>query len=76
MAPRPVTPQPTAVKRSAPDDDDDVEPAAKRVKTNGAMWSPSGLITTPSKKRKLEEDGLILLEDATEKLDDDVIVIE
>ncbi|KAF9810471.1 hypothetical protein IEO21_06901 [Rhodonia placenta] len=76
VAPRPVTPQPTAVKRSAPDDDDDVEPAAKRVKTNGAMWSPSGLITTPSKKRKLEEDGLILLEDATEKLDDDVIVIE
>ncbi|KAA1477921.1 hypothetical protein DENSPDRAFT_809164 [Dentipellis sp. KUC8613] len=75
--PAPSTPPPPAsgsLKRSAPVDDDIVEqPPAKRTKTvetNGTAASYS-----PSKKRKLDEDGLVMLEQ-DEKMDDDVIVID
>ncbi|EGN97108.1 hypothetical protein SERLA73DRAFT_92074 [Serpula lacrymans var. lacrymans S7.3] len=71
---RPSTPPPPApsLKRSAPDDDDvsEIEPSSKRLKTNGD-------VTSPNKKRKLDEDGLILLDSANDKmLDEDVIEID
>ncbi|KAF5364953.1 hypothetical protein D9758_008117 [Tetrapyrgos nigripes] len=67
------TPPKTSLKRSAPDDDIlELEPTAKRQKS--AMNQD---ISSPSKKRRLEEDGLIIMETADEKLeDDDVIVID
>ncbi|KAG8221773.1 hypothetical protein J3R82DRAFT_2087 [Butyriboletus roseoflavus] len=76
--PRPSAPAPAPVpprKRSARDDDEaEAEPMAKRVKTNGASSIEVG---SPSKKRKLEEDGLVMLESATDKIDrDDVIEID
>lgn len=47
---------------------------AKRAKTNGASSIELG---SPSKKRRLEEDGLVMLESATDKIDrDDVIEID
>ena len=77
--PRPSTPvaAPSARKRSAPDDDvADVEPLAKRAKTNGAS-SSSLEFGSPSKKRRLEEDGLVMLDSATDKIEsDDVIEID
>ena len=75
MAPLPVTPRRTSVKRSAPVDDDDIlefEPSAKRVKPT----VQADVISSPSKKRRLEEDGLILMEGANDKLEDDVIEID
>ncbi|KAF5364894.1 hypothetical protein D9758_008125 [Tetrapyrgos nigripes] len=67
------TPPKTSLKRSSPDDDIlGLEPTAKRQKS--AMNQD---ISSPSKKRRLEEDGLIIMETADEKLeDDDVIVID
>ena len=66
--PRPATPTPAppsaAKKRPAPDDAGLEEPSAKRAKT--------GTLFSPSKKRKLEEDGLIVLDDADEKIEEDV----
>ncbi|TRM57404.1 hypothetical protein BD626DRAFT_213035 [Schizophyllum amplum] len=64
------TPPRASLKRSAPEDDDIEGPAAKRAKAASAMPDAS-----PSKKRRLEEDGLILLENATETLDDEDIII-
>ncbi|KAI0693160.1 hypothetical protein BC835DRAFT_1508132 [Cytidiella melzeri] len=62
-------------KRSAPDDDEIVEePPAKRARTNGlASLAPLG---SPTKKRILEEDGILLLETADEKVEVDIDVIE
>ncbi|KAH0826391.1 repeat in ubiquitin-activating protein-domain-containing protein [Lanmaoa asiatica] len=74
--PRPSTPAPApSRKRSAPDDDaTEVEPLTKRAKTNGASSTQLG---SPSKKRRLEEDGLVMLDSATDKIDkDDVIEID
>ena len=93
------TPPRASLKRSAPEDDDVVEPAAKKVK--GANGTVSALYdleigrlckisktfadvsmqavpdASPSKKRRLEEDGLILLDSAVETLeDDDVIIVD
>lgn len=76
----PATPPPpsaTSLKRAAPDDDG-IEvldgPAAKRARTTGS--GTSDVLTSPSKKRRLEEDGLLLLETANERLDDEVIVVD
>jgi len=69
----PSTPPPTGTKRSAPDDDE-LEPAAKRIKTNGAV--PVPLPFTPSKKKRLEDDGLIMLDALDEPLEDDVILVD
>lgn len=56
-------------------DDDviEIEPSAKRIKT---IASVNDAITSPSKKRKLDEDGLILMDGANDKLNDDVIEID
>lgn len=69
----PSTPPPTGTKRSAPDDDD-VEPSAKRQKTNGA--APALAPFTPSKKKRLEDDGLLMLDNPDETLEDDVILVD
>ncbi|KZV61476.1 hypothetical protein PENSPDRAFT_643315 [Peniophora sp. CONT] len=62
-------------KRSAPDDDDieAAQPAKKVARGSGLPNGPP----TPSKRRMLEEDGLVLLEQG-EKVDDDddVIVLD
>ncbi|KAF8121553.1 hypothetical protein EV363DRAFT_1363763 [Boletus edulis] len=72
---RPITPPAPLRKRTAPEDDvAEVEPLAKRAKTNGA--SPIQL-RSPSKKKRLEEEGLVMLDSATDKMDnDDVIEID
>ena len=62
---------PSLGKRSAPDDDDiESSQPAKKI----ARSLPNGP-ATPSKRRKLEEDGLVLLEEQNEKVDDDDAVI-
>ena len=66
--------EPTAHKRSAPDDEVVEQPPAKRVRT-AASIVPSTPVT-PSKKSKLDEDGILLLETADEKVEADVDVIE
>ncbi|TFK50549.1 hypothetical protein OE88DRAFT_1713030 [Heliocybe sulcata] len=60
-------------KRAAPDDEEvtELEPAMKRLKTNGTA-EPN--LYTPSKKRRLEDDGLVLLEAPNEKVEDDDII--
>ncbi|KZP09553.1 hypothetical protein FIBSPDRAFT_801990 [Athelia psychrophila] len=79
---RPATPPPpcdpaTSKKRNAPDDDEiiEVEPSSKRAKTNGNGPSAPAL-TSPSKKRRLEEDGLLLMDSVADQLRDDVIEID
>ena len=70
----PTTP---SLKRSAPDDDGDIEmtePPAKRVRSNGDAPSVAAPVS-PSKKRKLDEDGILLLESKDEKLDDDAVEV-
>ncbi|KAM5541730.1 hypothetical protein V8D89_004459 [Ganoderma adspersum] len=79
--PRPATPSPPTPsltkKRPAPDDDiQELDaPSAKRVKVDGADVT-AAVPFTPSKKRRLEEDGLILLDSAGEKIEEDPDVIE
>lgn len=74
---KPATPPPTSLKRSAPDDEilELAGPSVKRAKTNGNESSLPD-ITSPSKKRRLEEDGLIMMESQDDKLEDDVIEID
>lgn len=80
--PAPTTPPHQTLKRRAPHDDDEIteiEPNAKRAKiTNGntKIRPAETPLSSPSKRRKLEEDGLVLMESATDKLDDDVIEID
>ncbi|KAK0450329.1 uncharacterized protein EV420DRAFT_1621956 [Desarmillaria tabescens] len=57
----------STLKRPAPTDDD-VEPSAKRVKVDA--------LSSPSKKQRLEEDGIILMDGADDRLEDDIIVID
>lgn len=74
--PCPVTPPPApppalaGKKRSAPDDEiEELDaPSAKRSRTDAGA---GGLPFTPSKKRRLEEDGLIMLENEGEKIEED-----
>ncbi|KAI0327705.1 hypothetical protein GY45DRAFT_1327242 [Cubamyces sp. BRFM 1775] len=79
------TPPPPPVtigkKRAAPDDDvEEIDaPSAKRARTTGGGVGVSETPFTPSKKRRLEEDGLIMLDNAEETIeeeDTDVIVID
>jgi ubiquitin-like 1-activating enzyme E1 B len=73
----PTTPLSTpvkATKRPAPDDDEVMEqqPAKRlRTDTNGNGADPS----SPRKKRRLEEDGLIILDGPEEGQDDAEIII-
>ncbi|KAI0368576.1 hypothetical protein BV20DRAFT_969185 [Pilatotrama ljubarskyi] len=80
--PRPATPPPAppptlaGKKRAAPDDDEIQEvdePSAKRARTAADL---GGVPFTPSKKRRLEEDGLIMLDSAGETIEEDPDVIE
>ncbi|TBU39389.1 hypothetical protein BD309DRAFT_1012010 [Dichomitus squalens] len=80
--PRPATPSPptpsAAKKRPAPDDIEEIDaPPAKRGRMGAD--TASAVPFTPSKKRRLEEDGLIILDSAEEKIeeqDPDVIEID
>jgi ubiquitin-like 1-activating enzyme E1 B len=56
------------------DDDEiiDLEPTPKRVKSGAS----TNIIASPSKKKRLEEDGLILMDGANDQLRDDVIEID
>jgi len=45
-----------------------------KTDTNGAATLP--VIASPSKRRKLEEDGLLILSSKDDKIDDDVIEID
>ena len=79
--PRPATPSPPAPsltkKRPAPDDDiQELDgPSAKRARVDG-VDATGAVPFTPSKKRRLDEDGLILLDSAEEKIEEDPDVIE
>ncbi|KAI0685827.1 repeat in ubiquitin-activating protein-domain-containing protein [Cytidiella melzeri] len=62
-------------KRSAPHDDKIVEePPAKRARMSGL--ASLALLGSPTKKRTPEEDGILLLETADEKVEVDIDVIE
>jgi ubiquitin-like 1-activating enzyme E1 B len=54
----------------------EVGPFAKRAKidTNGASSILD--IASPTKRRKLEEDGLLMLSSKDDKIEDDVIEID
>ena len=66
-------PSPLHQQIITPDDEDiiGVEPVPKRIKMNGM-----GEVTSPSKKRRLEKDGLVLLNGADNRMADDVIEID
>jgi ubiquitin-like 1-activating enzyme E1 B len=86
-----ATPPPqVGTKRSAPDDDEIAlvdgpsEPASKRVKTaptpttpkrSSAAMDEDKTLVSPSKRRRLDEDGLIMLDGPGEKIEDDEIII-
>ncbi|KAJ6536001.1 hypothetical protein DFH09DRAFT_1369518 [Mycena vulgaris] len=75
--PTPETPLRLALKRAAPDDEGgdgiiDLEPTPKRPRLKVADEA----IKSPSKKRRLDEDGLILMEGKDDVLDDDIIEID
>ncbi|ESK91584.1 hypothetical protein Moror_2502 [Moniliophthora roreri MCA 2997] len=66
--PSPSTPPRASLKRSAPDDSDttDAEPSAKRRKAEE--------LSSPSKRRRLEEDGLVMMDSANDKLEDENVI--
>jgi ubiquitin-like 1-activating enzyme E1 B len=67
-----------SLKRPAPDWTDgiiDLEPSPKRTKADNAR-RPGNVIASPSKRRRLDEDGLILMERQDDKLEDEVIVVD
>lgn len=71
------TPPPPSLKRGLPDDDTAASgSSAKRPRTNGPASAPAVNMASPSKKRRLEEDGLLLLEKADDKMEDEVIEID
>jgi ubiquitin-like 1-activating enzyme E1 B len=67
-----------SLKRPAPDGDDgdviEVESAPKRPRNNGSIRE--GSVSSPSKRRKLDEDGLLLMNGKDDKLEDEVIEID
>jgi len=70
----PETPPAKAMKRSAPDDEDILEQQpAKRLKTDTNEKEID--LSSPRKKRQLEEDGLIILDGPEEGEDDAGIII-
>ncbi|KAF8437709.1 hypothetical protein L210DRAFT_3613153 [Boletus edulis BED1] len=68
-----ITPPAPSRKQTAPKDDTEVVTLAKRAKTNGASSIEP---RSPSKKKRLEEDGLVMLYCAMDKMDDNDIIIE
>jgi ubiquitin-like 1-activating enzyme E1 B len=83
--PKIINPSETpGLKRAAPDEDDEdieiAEPPSKRMKMNGtsaasALPASVTVPVTPSKKRKLDEDGILLLESKDEVLEDDAVEV-
>ncbi|KAF7356767.1 Uba2 [Mycena venus] len=75
--PMPETPMRVSLKRGAPDEGGeeiiDLEPTPKRPRLK---TTADENIKSPSKKRRLDEDGLILMEGKDDMLDDDIIVID
>lgn len=52
----------------------DLAPTPKRLRLNAS--AASGAESSPSKKRKLEEDGLVLMDGENDQLVDDIIEID
>jgi ubiquitin-like 1-activating enzyme E1 B len=95
-APPPISETVNAgTKRSAPDEDDEIEaldapPAMKRARTLPPLENDMivdkiknsmtiGAPSSPSKRKLLEEDGLVLMDTPGEKLeeeDDDVVILD
>lgn len=86
---RPVpvkTPPRMSLKRPLPPEDEDgvieLEPTPKRAKVNSRMNgnkdAENGPVPTgsPSKRRKLEEEGFLLVEGTNDALEDDIIEID
>jgi ubiquitin-like 1-activating enzyme E1 B len=80
MAPQqPETPPRVNLKRGLRVDDDeiiDLAPTPKRPRVNTNVNGAPSVGPSPSKKRRLEEDGLILMEGANDQLADDIIEID
>ena len=75
--PPPETPPRLNLKRGLPVDDGeviDLAPTPKRPRVNTNSITVLG--PSPSKKRKLDEDGLVLMDGANDQLVDDVIEID
>jgi ubiquitin-like 1-activating enzyme E1 B len=54
----------------------DLAPTPKRPRVNANANGNAIVGPSPSKKRKLEEDGLVLMEGANDELADDIIEID
>jgi len=75
LATTPLSSPVKAMKRPAPDDEDVTEQQpAKRLKT-GMNENGSEPSSSPRKKLRLEEDGIIILDDLEEGEDDGEIII-
>ena len=77
--PPPETPPRVNLKRGLRVDDDeiiDLAPTPKRPRVNTSVNSVPRVGSSQSKKRRLEEDGLVLMEGANDQLADDVIEID
>lgn len=77
--PPPETPPRVNLKRGLPVDDGeiiDLAPTPKRPRVTAHANGTPGVGPSPSKKRKLEEDGLVLMEGANDLLIDDIIEID
>lgn len=66
---RSTPPSPSTPRKRPLDAAEGELPPKKRVKGDMA---PASILSSPSKKRRLEEDGLLILEDPTENIDADV----
>lgn len=77
--PPPETPPRVNLKRGLPVDDGeiiDLIPTPKRPRVNPNVNGTRSVGPSPSKQRKLEEDGLVLMEGANDELGDDIIEID
>jgi ubiquitin-like 1-activating enzyme E1 B len=70
----PVTPA-VSLKRIAPEDDDIVEQPSKRLKksTDDGKSEP---LASPRKRKLLEEEGIVMLDNLDDRLEYDVIEID
>jgi len=77
------TPPRPSLKRPLPTEDEngviDLEPTPKRARTKtnlNSRTSGDNSTASPSKRRRLEEDGFLLVEGGSAALEDDVIEID
>ncbi|KAK2467920.1 hypothetical protein APHAL10511_000215 [Amanita phalloides] len=88
-APPPETPPRKSLKRSLPTEDEngviDLEPTPKRARVKAKLNSrnsgenpemDSQLTGSPSKRRRLDKEGFVLMDGAKDVLEEDVIVID